>query len=219
MAKPIKQRILDSFQGDDSAAQAKEYSQIVYATWKEISNSLSKSAVVFFLLMAVFEILAYQRQSVTVSIGSFNLVDTPIVLIFLPTIVAFIIYDGMRLSERWLDLETAYRELIKIYASKQSDNDLDILIRPHLSSLWAIGATPASATARPGDKFMGGVNSAFAIMVIILIPVAFESQAYYRLIQKFGYRNILLWISLVIAAALVICTITYLFLQVESDVD
>jgi hypothetical protein len=217
MAKTIDQRIRDSFQGDDSAAQAKEYGQRVYETWKDISDSLSRSAIAFFLLMALFEVLAYQRQSVTVSIGSFNLVDAPIVLVFLPAIVAFVLYDGMGLSERWLDLESAYMELVKIYSRKQWDNDLDLLVKPHLSSLWSLGSRPASETARPGDVFMSGVRINFAIVVIILVPVAFECQAYYRLIQKFGYDVALLWVSVLLTTLLLICTYIYLFLQIANE--
>ena len=105
MGKSVKQRVLDSFQGTGSTEQAKEYSQNVYAAWKDISASLSRSALLIFLLMAVFELLAYQHTSTVISIGTFTLVNAPIVQIVLPTIIAFVIYDGFRLSARWLRLE------------------------------------------------------------------------------------------------------------------
>jgi len=37
---------------------------------------------------------------------------------------------------------------------------------------------------------------------MIVVPVAFDCQAYYRLIQKFGFHNLLLWVSIVITALL-----------------
>jgi hypothetical protein len=66
---------------------------------------------------------------------------------------------------------------------------------------------------------MDGVTSNFSVIVIAIVPIAFECQAYYRLTQKFGYHDILLWVSLVITTLLLICTYTYLFLQIASDTD
>jgi hypothetical protein len=209
MDKWVRQRVVDSFQGDGSTAQAKEYSEKVYAAWKDISASLSRTAVLIFLLMAVFELLVYQHTVTDISIGTIILGNAPIVQIVLPTIVAFLIYDGCRLSVRWLDLQIAYTELTRILAPMQRGNALDLLIKPNLPSLWPLGRF---YVGNPADKFMRIVTLGIAFTVIFVAPIAFECQAYYRLIQKFGYYNIFLWINLVITALIGFSMAVYVWL-------
>jgi hypothetical protein len=212
MAKSMEQRILDSFQGDEAAAQAKEYSKRVYGAWTALSTSLTKSALSIFLLMAIFELLAYQRASASISIGSFTLVNSPVVLIALPTVIAFMLYDGFRLSVRWLALETAYIELVKIYAKPQWSNNLDILVTPHVPSIWSIGTSPSDSLMGRDDKFVDSVENILSPLLIFLTPFAFECQAYYRLVQKFGFHDILLWVSMAATALLMICSYIYVYL-------
>lgn len=198
MGKSVKQRIFDSFQDDDgSTVQAKGYSENVYAAWKDISASLSRTAILIFLLMAVFELLVYQHTTASISIGGFTLGNAPIVQIVLPTIIAFVIYDGGRLTIRWLNLQTAYSALMRISAPLQHNNGLDFLIRPSLPALWGIGPLYIGDKV---DKYMHKINVYVSRTTVFVVPVAFECQAYYRLIQKFGYHNVLLWISLVVTA-------------------
>jgi hypothetical protein len=72
MDKSVQQRILDSFQGDGSAVEAKEYSEKIYTAWRNISASVSRSALLIILFLAVFELLVYQRTVTVISIGAFT---------------------------------------------------------------------------------------------------------------------------------------------------
>jgi hypothetical protein len=213
MDKSVRYRVLDSFrdtQTDGSGKeQAREYSERVYAVWKDTSASLSRSALLIFLLIAVFELLVYQRTSTSISIGTITLVNSSIVQIALPTVVAFVFYDGARLSARWLRLELIYMELMKIYAIKQQQNGLDRLIEPNLPSLWGIGALSYLQTGDIADSFIHQVNRIVSYTIILALPVAFECQAFYRLTQKFGYHNIFLWINAVITVLFGVCTALY----------
>jgi hypothetical protein len=214
MTKFIEERVSDSFRGDQSASQAKEYSESAYATWKDISASLSRSALLIFLLMAIFELLAYQHSLAIISIGSFAIANAPIVQIALPAVIAFIIYDGYRLSVRWLELQRVYITLMKIYAPKQFENRLYLPITPSLPSLWGIGQSFAGDDiASPADKFIEKISVAIMYITMSAVPIVFECQAYYRLIQEFGYRNILLWISLTITVILFISTFIFIELK------
>jgi hypothetical protein len=216
MTKLIYQRISDSFTDEQSINQAKEYKDSVYAAWKDVSTSLSRSAVLLFLLIAIFELLAYQRASGGISIGTFTIVNAPVVQIALPTVIAFILYDGIRLSVHWLDLESAYMILMRICAPNQASNALDILIKPSLPSLWAIGSSVSTRLARPGEKFIYPVNIAVSATAIYVVPIAFECQAYYRLIQKFHLHNAFLWVSMIVTALLLICGYIYAYTDGRS---
>jgi hypothetical protein len=77
MDKSVSRRIFDSFHDAESKvhspedeAEAREYSRSIYAVWNSISVSLSRTALLIFLLVALFELLAYQRTPITISIGT-----------------------------------------------------------------------------------------------------------------------------------------------------
>jgi hypothetical protein len=212
MGKNLTQRVLDSFPDGKSTPEAKEYSDKVYQAWKDISASLSRSALLVFLLIAIFELLVYQRSSASVSIGTFTFFNAPTVQIALPTVVAFVLYDGYRLSVQWLELQRAYYVLTRMLTPLQSDNDLDLLIRPGLPSLWGIGRPLSPGIADLSDTFRSGVNGIVMYVMMLVVPIAFECQAYYRLFQKFGYSNTFLWIGLLITVLLNISTALYVLL-------
>jgi hypothetical protein len=75
------------------------------------------------------------KQNVSSPAGTWQEIMQPAVQIAIPTIVAFLFYEGLRLTARWNDLGGAYLALTKMFALRQWNNDLDILIQPHLSSL------------------------------------------------------------------------------------
>jgi hypothetical protein len=213
MSKSLAQRISDSFP-DGRSAEAGEYREKIYQTWKDTSNSLGRIAFLAFLLMAVFELLAYQATSATISIGSFTIANSAIVQVALPTVVAFVLYDGYRLSVRWLSLRWAFRELTQIHAPLQADNCLDFLISPNLPSLWGIGWAPIDFTL--AERFISKVNSIIVYAMMLIIPVAFECQAYYRLIRKFGFKNPFLWTGLTVTIFLYACTALYILLGISG---
>ena len=215
MDRSVDQRIHDSFYDDQwkvqpkDEAEVREYSKSVYEIWKSISGSLSRTVLLIFLLMALFELFVYQRTPTAISIGTFTLVNVPIIQIALPTVVAFLLYDGSRLTGRWLRLELIYTELVKIYAPKLRQNGLHFLLEPNLPSFWGVGALSYERTGNLSDSFIHQVNRIVSYTMILVVPVAFECQAYYRLIQKFGYHNIFLWINLVTTILFGICTALY----------
>jgi hypothetical protein len=148
MAKPISQRVHDSF-SSSSSADLRRYEDKIFSSWQEVSRSLSRSVLLIFTLITVFELLAYQTASHGFTIGPLSFARTSTIQIFLPAVVSYLIYDGSRLTLRRMDLQTVYVATIRIYASAISQNDLDILVAPWLPSFWAIGKR---ASARNVDR-------------------------------------------------------------------
>ena len=192
MAKSVGQRIFDSFTNPESAAEAKEYAKSVYSAWKDTSASLSRISISALLLIIVFELIVYEPTGTVISVGTLTLGNAPVIQVALPAAVAFLFYDSCRLTFRWLELQRAYRVLIRISAPAQSDNALDLLVAPNLPSLWTIG--PFYARRRV-DARMIVIAWGISFVVTFVPPIAFECQAYYRLTEKFGYGNIFLWVS------------------------
>lgn len=94
----------------------------------------------------------------------------------------------------------------------QSDNDLDIFIRPYLPSLWNVGTSTSRGIADKADNFIYPVNIMVSGFMIFILPIAFECQAYYRLIHKFGSHDFFLWASAAITLLFLCCIAIYAWL-------
>ena len=220
MGKSIDSRIADSFVGDESAPEAKEYADKVYAAWKDVSSSLSRNAALVFILIAVFELLAYQKESAALTVGTFTFTNVPVVQILLPAIVALVVYDGYRLTARWVDLQYAYQDLVEKYAPKLSENELDILIRPSLPAFWGFGISSSYKSGQFAEKFINVTNGIVVLTAAFALPLGFAAQAYYQLFGKFGYQNILLWFSMAITTILTAFWLIYIIMwAVEQPWD
>ena len=213
MEKGIRQRILDSFDDtSESEAIAKDYSEKVYTAWTDLTGSLRRNVALVFVLAGIFELLAYQSAPSAVTFGSFSFANVPIVQIVLPTIIAFIFYDGYHLTVRWLDLEGAYSVLTNKLVPKMFANDLDHLIRPALPLFWAVGSDVKSEIALSSEKFTARMTLSVGLISVWIFPVAFEGQAFYRLVTKFGYQNIFLWINAGITTILLVSFYSYAYM-------
>jgi len=217
MGKSINQRISNSFTGDQGVAETRDYAKDVYSSWKDVAQSLSRNSILILVLMAIFELLAYQKQSSNITIDSITISNLPIVQIVLPAVISVMLYDCIRLTGRWNDLENAYCALIEICAPAQHKNDLDLFVKPSLPAIWGVGRDTSPEIITPSEKFISNVTTVFAITIVFIFPFSFEGQAYYRLLQKFGYENILLWISLVVTAAIVVCIVIYVLMRGGED--
>jgi hypothetical protein len=214
MGKSISERIHDSFISDatvtgedvsDSTIGAKEYAEKLLSAWKDISTVLRKSVILIFLLMAVFELLAYQSSSKGFTIGSFSFANSSVVLIFLPTVIGYMIFDSYLNTKQWLDLERAYRALTRLSAPEVSDNDLDLLLRPPLPPLWTVGSAFSPANATMAENFIYHVVALSRTVALLILPLAFEVQAYYHLFNKYGYANVLIWLNAAVTLTLAVC--------------
>jgi hypothetical protein len=166
------------------------------------------------LVIVVFELIVYEPAGTVISIGTLTPGNAPIVQIALPVVVAFLFYDSCRLTFRWLDLQRAYMVLTRISAPAQRDNALDLLVAPNLPSLWAIG--PSYARRRV-DAFMTVIAWCITFIVVFVTPIAFECQAYYRLVEKFGYDNAFLWISAIITTIIGFYTGKYTLFNIYTE--
>jgi hypothetical protein len=214
MARTIKKRVKEAFP-EGSSVEAKEFADKVLGAWKDVATSLRKMAILFFVLMAVFELLAYQPSSRSFTVGSFSFANTSVVRIALPAIAAYAIYDGFQLTLRWIELETAYYALMAIYAPRVPENDLELLIKPPLPSLWGIGWV--GSDENQADRFLSSVKTIFVVVFIFFIPLTFEAQAYYILFGQYGYQNVLVWLSAIFSTAAIVITFTAVALSPSPE--
>ena len=212
MAKPITQRVADSFDGDDTAAR--DYADKAYACWGDLSTALRRNAVLALLVAAAFELLVYSKTPSTITFASFSLANSSTVQIALPSVFAFLVYEGFRLSMRWIDVQRMYYSLIKMAEPKAYENGLGVLIRPVLPGFWAIGVSSPQGDelSQRSGRFISIMSSVIGVIILFLFPLVFEGQAFYKLFQKFGYHNPFLWVNAGITVVLIFCTYIYFFM-------
>jgi hypothetical protein len=211
VSKSITQRATDAFE-DGSEAEAKDYLANLSSAWKDISASLAKQTLLLFLLMATFELLVYQHSTASITVGSLSISNSSVVLIALPTIVAYLIYDEFRLSARWSDMDNAYNTIYRRFWLKQYNNDLYVLTAPMLPGLWRIGTSASKGNELRSERFIFKVNILVSISAILLFPFAFEVQAYILLFRRYGVHNAFLWITAVISLGLIVVSVIYFYL-------
>jgi len=93
----LYQRIRGAFP-DQPDEISKDFADKVLDNWKDVSRSLSRTVTLFFVLVAIFELLAYQHATGSFTIGSFSFAKTSVVKIFLPALIAYLIYDAYNLT-------------------------------------------------------------------------------------------------------------------------
>jgi hypothetical protein len=92
-------------------------------------------------------------------------------------------------------------------------NNLVYLIRPQVSAFLRLGVNrPIPENRLPADSFSGWVTVIFSALLALLLPSAFEIQAYIHLFSVYGSSDPVLWASLVISAALMCCNYRYIVL-------
>jgi len=211
MAKSVHQRIWDSFP-DNPDVDPKVYGERIFSSWKDVSSSLSRSVVLILGLIALFELLAYQNSSHDFTIGPLSFTNTSTVQVFLPTIIAYVIYDGCHLTIRWMDLQAAYAAIIEKSYPAISENDLDLLVAPVLPAFWAVGRRLSAQNSDRAERFILPVKVSLAAITAIVLS-GFEIQAYCHLFDRFGLRDILLWANTGVTILFLSCTIIYVALS------
>jgi hypothetical protein len=190
----------------------KSYTEQLYNAWKDGCAAVNRNAVATLAVMAIFELLAYQNNKQIFTIGSFTLTNTSIVQISLPVIVAFLTFNLYILSSRISEMENVYTSIMEQFASRVHANGLDLFVAPSLHSFWTPQNIVPRELATSYDKFREPITGALTLVTLILLPVAFEIQAFYHLFEKFGFQDPLLWISAGITGLLASCSIAFLFM-------
>jgi hypothetical protein len=213
--KTIAQRSTDAF-GDDDRTEADAYLEMVSSSWKDIAQAMNRCALLVLGFMALFELLIAQKSLDKLEIGSFTFTNISVLQIAIPVIVACSLFNLIYLGQRWLDHQAVYYSVTRRFYPRMARNNLAFLIRPQVSAFLRVGAgVPAPENMRRSDWFADWVITVFSVLIIALLPAAFEIQAYVHLFTVYGTSNAVLWVSLVTGSILMCCN--YIFLWLTSN--
>lgn len=205
MSKSIKQLVTEAFD-DEDAENAQKFMDIVLTSWRQVSDALTRWVVIAFLLAAIFELLINAKTINSISIGGLSFSNTSLLQIFMPALIAYLIYYAYQMVDTFVDHGRIYLNILKKYQPKLYKSELMLAVQPQLRGPWAaynVGL-PFESNQRPIHKFDERINAIVSTAAFFIIPPAFQFQAYYELVQKYGFRNIYVWISAIITAFFVV---------------
>lgn len=159
---------------------------------QKTEDSLKSALVILFFLISVFELLTRAAIS-EVSLGPFKLSDFSLVYRLLPVVIAYCYYEMFSvLSMRRLSLLTFHTIMGKVHKSI-SDNDLDYFLLPP-----ATFRMEELLSRRSSGKLAGAIEaiSSPLMLFVLAAPLVFLVYSYYRCFMVFGFKDILVYTSL-----------------------
>lgn len=188
----IQQRVAEAFDKPDTA-KIEKFLDITLSSWKQISDAITRSAAIVFLLMGAFEILVGSSAIKSLTLGPLTFSNTSLLQQFIPALVAYLLYDMSSLITKWRDHGAIYFAVLKRFDPKLFKSELPSMVLPVIRGPWSIG--PAYTAEQAEDWFAVIMRIALLLVAGILFPLAFEVQAYYVLVHKYGLGDILVWVS------------------------
>ncbi len=185
MAKDIRERANDSFDENDKEG-IRQYFDWLRATILDYLANIRRMTTILLLLVAVFELVIGSRKT-EISIGSFTVSRTSIVLVFLPAVIAFLYVQTLWDSIRTTQLDNAAGEIFKKWSAKASENDLDHLLIPSQMLFWMTLGDRLQKTNETSSFRLTRTTSTILLLIFILGIFAFEGQAYYALFPSRAY--------------------------------
>ena len=182
MPKSIDQLVDEAFD-EKNADDAQKFMDITFESWKQASETITRTVVFTFLLGAIFELLVSARAVSSLSLGGLSFSNTSLLQQFIPALMAYLFYDTLSMVGTFLDRRDIYEQLVKKFKPTLAKSELLLVIQPRLRGPWGFGrehrSEPTSA-----DKFDFNVSMIVSVIATFFLPIAFEIQAYYSLVNK-----------------------------------
>jgi hypothetical protein len=173
---------------------AEEFLSTVRENWRESLAATGRTAILIIALMLVFELLT--RSSIEkISIAGFEINDLSLIQRAIPLIIAYYFYDLINLILLQGDHRAAHGELIRILHRDIWDTELDMLLWPRTPSLLR-----TSRLGRRETKLDTLFQSALTVAVVFA-GIMFEAYAFYIQFRIFGFKDVLVWITVILSIA------------------
>jgi hypothetical protein len=216
MRKTTEERVKDAFDSGDFE-NAEKFFNLTVSSMRENSAAASRAIVIIFLLAGVFELLVASTTIKSLAIGPLSFSNTSLVQKFIPVLIAYLIYDAYILVNRHLNQLGICNAIIKRFQPKLDASELPLNVLPGLRGPWAFGARVESeSNQEPGDEFIFTVEMIVLLIAFFVLPLAFESQAYYALMHKYGFHDVLVWISMAVSIFFIAAWLIKVSIEIRS---
>jgi hypothetical protein len=216
----IEQRTYDAFEADD-AEEAKKYLDTVMASWKEVSTAIGRVTLFTLILAVAFEFLMIPTSVTIISIGPLAVRNSSLVQEFIPILVAYLLYYELSLSNSWVDHQYVYEAILYRFQPKLARSHLTMTVQPKVPGPWTFFGPREVVTNRSflteSEKFDLFTTIFTSTFIFLILPLAFEVQAYYELVRKYGADDILVIVSAILSGLLIVLWITCLAIGVVEE--
>ena len=89
----------------------------------------------------------------------------------------------------------AHHNLVRRFQPKLEKSELMRMVQPRLRRPWGFSIGRLLKRPKEIDRPDYIVSAIVSVVAILVLPVAFEFQAYYTLIHKYSFGNPYVWIS------------------------
>jgi hypothetical protein len=206
----IIQRAYDAF-GDDDAEKAQRFLDIIMASWKDISGSIRRVLLLIMLLIAAFELSLIPAAVKSLVIGPLSFGNTSLVRVYIPVLFSYLVYYEVILSEKWSDHADLYRTILYRFQPKLAKSLLMLTVHPIVPGPWDLSEFSDVydySRFSKSERFDHTVGFAATFFAFLIFPLAFDVQAYYELVNKYGAHNISIIVSIILSSLLVTLWIT-----------
>lgn len=194
MPDQFEERVSNVFTGPD-AENSEKYLELLMSSWNKSADAVTKKIVLIFLVAGIFELLVVKSAAASVSVGSIALTNSSTVQFFIPSLIAYLLYDCTCKVELWWAQAEIYKEITKKCQPKLWESDLGTFVAPQPSGPWTFKYREEDEFMSKGRKFEENADVLIGA-ISYLLPLAFEAQAYYLLGMRYGLSNSLYWISI-----------------------
>jgi hypothetical protein len=191
----FQDRVKKAFSDERTREYGDDYLEHIRDTWRQVDVRLTRSRIIFLVLIAVF--LLFGQAVEAVSLGPLKISDVSVVYKLLPAAIAFYCFNLWSLTANTNDLVILHHEVMRSIRKPLVDNQLEGYLFPHWGIIYY---KPILETGGAGSRLATGCLRGWLIMsVYLLLPLVFEVYAFFRLFSQYGIADLLVWISLVIS--------------------
>jgi hypothetical protein len=198
-SKTIVEKVKESL-----ASEAPEYVDQYYRALLESFHRLDKkyhhALLLLLFAIAAFELLAH-TSIVEVALGPFKLNDVGFLQKYLPLIIAYSYCSMSSLGTMRQHMRDLTAAVVAINHKSIAKNSMDIFLQPY--SLFH--------TSETSQKFSFGALSktflhieAIVVLALMVGPIIFLGHAFYHCFFLFGFRDVNLWVSLILSFVFVL---------------
>lgn len=193
-SKTIVEKVKDSL-ASESPEYVDHYYTALLENFHRLDQKFHRALLVLLIAIASFELLAH-TSTVEVALGPFKLKDIGILQKYLPLIVAYAYCSTSSLGTMRQHMRDLTAAVVTINHESIAKNSIDIFLQPH--SLFHSSET--------SQKFSFGVLSktflhieAILVLALMIGPIIFLGHAFYNCFFVFGFRDVNLWVSLILS--------------------
>jgi len=180
---------------DNNADQIKSFKDVTLASWNKISDAIARQVIIMFLLAAVFEFLVGSGEASSVSLGGLSFSNSTLLQVSIPAVIGYLCYDTSCLMQRFRTQGIIYTAILERYEPKLAESGLMRAVQPQVQGLWSFAYGIPFEGETLEDQFHEAVRGLVTVPAYFILPYLFEAQAYYALINKYGFDRPLIWIS------------------------